>query len=180
MGESRDDKQWVLQCRNGDTAAFEELVRGHQRMIHSLAFRMTGSMADAEDLAQETFIQAFQSLGDFRGDSAFSSWLYRIAVNKCINWRRREQRRERFQREFLPDRNESASFSATSGSMDHVQQALMKLNPKQRAAVVLTICEGQSHAEAARALGCSETTISWRVFSAKRKMRHWLGKSFNE
>src|SRR5450631_2903161 len=77
------DAELVLQCQKGSPAAFEELIRNHQRMIHALTFRMTGSLADAEDLAQETFIRAHAQIGTFRGTAKFSTWLYRIAVNTC-------------------------------------------------------------------------------------------------
>ena len=87
------DAELVLQSQNGSPAAFEQLVRNHQRMIHSLTFRMTGSLADAEDLAQETFIRAYAQIGTFRGTAKFSSWLYRIAINTCLNWRQSEARR---------------------------------------------------------------------------------------
>jgi len=77
------DAELVVQCQKGSPAAFEELVRNHQRMIHSLTFRMTGSSADAEDLAQEVFIRAYEQIGSFNGAAKFSTWLYRIAVNAC-------------------------------------------------------------------------------------------------
>jgi RNA polymerase sigma-70 factor (ECF subfamily) len=79
------DEELVLQSQNGDPAAFEALIRNHQHMVHSLTYRMTGSLADAEDLAQETFIRAYEQIGTFRGASKFSTWLYRIAVNTCLN-----------------------------------------------------------------------------------------------
>ena len=78
-----------------DQEAFESLVREHQRMIFALCLRMTGSMAEAEDLTQETFMNAYQHPGQFRRDAKFSSWLYRIAVNQCLNWRQRSQRQVR-------------------------------------------------------------------------------------
>jgi RNA polymerase sigma-70 factor (ECF subfamily) len=180
MGATDEEKQRILASRNGDSAAIESLIRTHQKMIHALTFRMTGSTADAEDLAQETFIQAFQQIESFRGDAAFSSWLYRIAMNKCLNWRKREQRRGAVHEEWSRT-NETGSSPGDSQSRQ-VQKALMKLHPKQRAAIVLTIYEGHNHAEAARVLGCSETTVSWRVFAAKRKLRRWLsaGKKHDE
>src|ERR1035437_6631132 len=91
------DAELVLQTQKGSPAAFEELVRHHQRMIHSLTFRMTGSLADAEDLAQETFIRAYGQIGTFRGTAKFSTWLYRIAMNTCLNWRQSEARRFQLQ-----------------------------------------------------------------------------------
>ena len=91
------DADLVLKSQNGDPAAFEELVRNHQHMVHSLTYRMTGSLADAEDLAQEAFLRAYEQIGAFRGRSKFSTWLYRIAVNTCLNWRQSEARRFQLQ-----------------------------------------------------------------------------------
>src|SRR5580692_4362667 len=88
-----DEGILIARSRSGDWEAFAALIRMHQRMIHSLAYRMTGSAADAEDLAQETFIRAYRSLDGYRGAAKFSSWLYRIALNLCLRWRRIESRR---------------------------------------------------------------------------------------
>src|SRR6185295_14440032 len=96
MVEVSDEEQsWIARSRNGDQQAFEALVLRYQKMIFALAYRMTGSQADAEDLTQESFIAAFHQLDTFRGESKFSSWLYRIATNRCLNWRQRDARRER-------------------------------------------------------------------------------------
>jgi RNA polymerase sigma-70 factor (ECF subfamily) len=141
-------------------------------MIYSLAYRMTGSQTDAEDLAQEVFIQAYGHLATFRGESRFSSWLYRMAINQCLNWQKRTRRRDQVHKEWskqessIENKNESISTTVT--------EALIKLNSKQRAVVVLTIYDGLSHAEAAKALGCSETTISWRLFMARAKLKRLL------
>jgi RNA polymerase sigma-70 factor, ECF subfamily len=176
------DAELVLQSQTGDPAAFEELVRHHQHMVHSLTYRMTGSLADAEDLAQETFIRAYEQIGSFRGTSKFSTWLYRIAVNTCLNWRQGEARRFRLQtraaEEFFT--RQTGGESSSADESNEIRAALLKLPAKQRAAIVLTIYDGLNHAEAAHVLGCSETTVSWRVFAAKRKLKHWLtakGKS---
>ena len=176
MVEVSDEEQsWIARSRNGDQQAFEALVLRYQRMIFALAYRMTGSRADAEDLTQESFIAAFHQLDSFRGDSKFSSWLYRIATNRCLNWRQRDARRERAYESWGREREVvSTSESQTDSLSAHVQQALLNLDEKQRAAVVLTTYEGMNHAEAARILGCSETTVSWRIFAARRKLKKWL------
>jgi RNA polymerase sigma-70 factor (ECF subfamily) len=175
------DAELVLQTQKGDPAAFEELVRNHQRMIHSLTFRMTGSPADAEDLAQETFIRAYAQIGAFRGTAKFSTWLYRIAVNTCLNWRQSEARRFQLHthaaEEISAQHANGENSPAATRSNQHVQEALVKLPAKQRAAIVLTIYDGLNHAEAAQILGCSETTVSWRVFAARRKLQNWLSKN---
>jgi len=171
------DDDLVLQCRNGNSDAFEMLVRRHQQMIHALTFRMTGSGADAEDLAQETFIRAYEQIGSFNGKAKFATWLYSIAVHACLNWRRDEARRFRAEadcaREMLARGNDDRPSEDTA---QEAQVALMKLPAKQRAAIVLTVYEGLSHAEAARVLKCSETTVSWRVFTAKRKLKNVLSR----
>jgi len=175
------DAELVLQTQKGSPAAFEELVRQHQRMIHSLTFRMTGSLADAEDLAQETFIRAYAQIGAFRGSAKFSTWLYRIAVNTCLNWKQSEARRFQLHancaEEISVQHRNGENSSADTQANQQVQEALLKLPAKQRAAIVLTIYDGLNHAEAAQVLGCSETTVSWRVFSARRKLKRWLSKN---
>jgi RNA polymerase sigma-70 factor, ECF subfamily len=172
------DEDLVLQSQNGSVAAFETLIRNHQTMIHALTFRMTGSPADAEDLAQETFIRAYEQISHFNGGAKFSTWLYSIAIHACLNWRRNEARR--FQAQANSTENTLAEQAGTEISpaenemAQRAQLALMKLPAKQRAAIVLTIYDGLNHAEAGKVLRCSETTVSWRVFAAKRKLKRWL------
>jgi RNA polymerase sigma-70 factor (ECF subfamily) len=171
--ERRDEELgWIRRSREGDLAAFEELVRRYQQMIHALTFRMTGSPSDAEDLAQEVFIQAFRKLDSFRGDSRFSTWLYRIGINTCLNWKKSQQRRAQLHRDWAQQPKETVDCSNELGA--RVQEALLALPPKQRAAVILTTYEGMNHAEAARTLGCSETTVSWRIFMARKQLKKWL------
>jgi len=173
-----DDGTLILRTRQGDTAAFEALIRQHQHMIYSLTYRMTGSAADAEDLTQETFLRAWRQIGSYRAAAKFSTWLYRIALNACLTWRQRETLRAQVQ----------AGWAETNGAPElggetalarnetgrNLHAALLKLPAKQRAAVMLTLYDGLSHAEAAQVLGCSETTVSWRVFTARRKLRRRL------
>ena len=178
MAAENDETEWIRQSREGKTEAFAALVALHQRMIHSLTYRMTGSLAEAEDLAQEAFIRAWRHLDSFQGEAKFSTWLCRIAMNACLNWRQRESRRTEVHETwandaFAPGLDESAR--AASGKLnERVQTALNRLPAKQRAAIVLTVYEEMNHAEAARALGCTEATISWRVFSARTKLKRWL------
>jgi len=162
-----DEGSLVARSRNGDWQAFAELIRNHQNMIHSLAFRMSGSSGDAQDLTQETFIHAYRGLASYRGDSKFSSWLYRIALNLCIRWRKREEQRRNAHIGWA----EFEANQANPGSdSERVREALQALPPKQRAAVVLTVYDGMTHAEAAAVLGCAEATLSWRLFAARRRL----------
>jgi RNA polymerase sigma-70 factor, ECF subfamily len=175
MAELDEEQQWVCRSRQGDHEAFEALIKRHQRMIHALAFRMTGSLADAEDLAQEVFIQAFRQLDSYRAEARFSSWLYRIAINLCLNWQARRARQQRLHDEWGQSLQNADAPSDRRAQL--VQIALMKLHPKQRAAIALTVYEELSHAEAARILNCSETTVSWRVFTARAKLKKILSRA---
>jgi RNA polymerase sigma-70 factor (ECF subfamily) len=177
MVDLDDERDWIVKSQQGDLEAFEALIKRYQHMIHSLTFRMTGSTADSEDLAQETFIQAFQVLGTFRQEAKFSSWLYRVALNTCLNWKKRTRRREQAHQEwgeYLELENPTKDRPGAEHLTEAVQQALLELHPKQRAAVILTIYEGLNHAEAAKILGCSETTVSWRLFAARKKLKKRL------
>jgi RNA polymerase sigma-70 factor, ECF subfamily len=180
LGEMEDEKICLAQSRNGDHAAFAALIRTHQEMIHSLTFRMTGSVADCKDLAQETFIRAYQQLDSYQGNSKFSSWLYRIAVNACLDWQRGEARRSRLHNNWGDFQSTEESHPPSDEDNDQlsreVQAALVKLPEKQRAAIVLTVYGGHNHAEAGKILGCSETTVSWRIFTARRKLKKLLSQ----
>lgn len=178
MAAEHEEREWLRLSREGQAEAFAALVRQHQRMIHSLTYRMTGSMTDAEDLAQEAFVRAWQHLDSFHGEAKFSTWLCRIAMNGCLNWRRREGRRHEVHQTWADNTlNEVApchSGTPDTGLNQHVQAALDRLPAKQRAAITLTVYQELSHAEAARVLGCTEATVSWRVFAARTKLKRWL------
>jgi RNA polymerase sigma-70 factor (ECF subfamily) len=171
-----DELNWIQNSLAGDTEAYAALIKQYQKMVHSLAFRMTGSLDDAEDLAQETFLRAYQQLDSFRRESKFSTWLCQIAVNLSLNWRAREKRRSDVHSKWVVD-----ALSGTGTREDfpdelsrQVQTALDKLPVKQRAAIVLTVYEDRNHAEAAKFLNCTEATVSWRVFSARQKLKRLL------
>ncbi len=126
-----DDEQGEIErSLQGDHEAFEALVRRYQRMIYTLAYRMSGSAADAEDLTQETFIRPHQQLSAFRAEAKFSSWLYRIVVNHCLNWRARATRRDQLHTEWGASHEESR---APENRLAHaVQDALVNRAPKRQ------------------------------------------------
>ena len=170
------ESKLVEQSLAGDPEAYAVLVNQHQKMIRAMTFRMTGSLDDAEELAQDAFLRAYRQLGSFSGDSKFSTWLCKIAINLSLDWRRRECRRGNIHSQWAAD---AVSENNPGGGFPdelsrRVQIALDKLPVKQRAAIVLTIYEDQSHAEAAKTLGCTEATISWRVFAARQRLKRLL------
>ncbi len=154
----------------GDADAFEELFNRFYPMIYTFSYRISLNGCDAEDIAQETFIKAARSLAGFRGESSFKNWLYRIAANCAEDFRRALGRRERIKGEL------EAGAGEVERLRDHgrVAEALGGLSGELREAVVLVYYEGFNHAAAARILGCAETTVSWRVFKAKRLLRKVL------
>ena len=170
------ESKLIEQSLSGDPEAYAALVYQHQNMIRAITFRMTGSLDDAEELAQDAFLRAYQQLGSFKGTSKFSTWLCKIAINLSLDWRRRERQRDgihsQWAAEAIVENNPGAGFPDELSRC--VQAALNRLPIKQRAAIVLTVYESQSHAEAAKTLGCSEATVSWRVFVARRKLKNLL------
>ena len=176
MAGSDNESKLIEQSLSGDPEAYAALVNQHQKMIRAVTFRMTGSADDAEELAQDAFLRAYRQLGSFNSGSKFSTWLSRIAINLSLDWRRRESRRDDIHSKWAEDA--VSSNSSNDGFPDElsrrVQDALNRLPAKQRAAIVLTIYENQTHAEAAKTLGCTEATISWRVFAARQKLKRLL------
>lgn len=171
-----DESKLIALSLSGDAEAYAALVQQHQTMIRALTFRMTGSPDDAEELAQDAFLRAYRQLASFNGASKFSTWLCKIAINLSLDWRRRESRRAGIQAnwaaEAIAENNPGGGFPDELSR--RVQEALNRLPAKQRAAIVLTVYENQSHAEAARTLGCAEATVSWRVFAARQKLKRLL------
>jgi len=171
-----NESKLIEQSLAGDLEAYAALVNQHQNMIRAVTFRMTGSLDDAEELAQDAFLRAYRQFGSFGGGSKFSTWLCKIAFNLSLDWRRRESRRDdihsKWAAETVSENNPGDGFPDELSR--RVQEALNHLPAKQRAAIVLTIYEDQSHAEAAKTLGCTEATISWRVFAARQKLKRLL------
>jgi RNA polymerase sigma-70 factor, ECF subfamily len=167
-----DEAMIVQAAVNGDAAAFAELFRRYYPIMYSYAYRLQLNQADAQDIAQETFIKAARALPRFAPTAPFRHWLYQICTNTARDWSRQRQRQERLVEEATASaRSEAAVRSSDFGP---AQEALALLREEMRFAVVLVYIEGLSHAEAAALLGCAETTVSWRIFRAKRKLKSIL------
>jgi RNA polymerase sigma-70 factor (ECF subfamily) len=180
MGES--DAAVVTRVRTGDRDAYRVLVERHSRRIFHLAYRMTGSEQDAEDLVQETFMRAFQQLDGFTARSQFGTWIYRIAVNCAIDIMRKHQRRDE---PFEPIDPESGiplvadtpgpDRLVFSGEMQQrVKSALDQLSPMERAAFVLRHYEGKCIEEISDTLGLANGATKQAVFRAVQKIRRSL------
>lgn len=181
------DEGLVERAKQGDLDAYSELVRRYRERIYRTIYRFTRDHGDTDDLAQETFLQAFREIGRFREKSGFYTWLYRIAVNLSLNFLKRKKRemgRQEFDERFV-DQRQAAGFSPESASLnkelhDCVNEAVESLPMPYKTSFILVVQEGMSHSQAARVLGCSENTVSWRLHKARKmlqaRLRHVLGE----
>jgi RNA polymerase sigma-70 factor (ECF subfamily) len=163
----------------GDLAAFEVLYERHNRRVYSLCLRMTQNVAEAEDLAQEAFIQLFRKIGSFRGESAFTTWLHRLTVNQVLmHFRKKGVRLEQ-----TTDDGETP-VQVVTGTQNPNQmpvvdrialdRAISQLPPGYRTVFVLHDVEGHEHEEIARMLGCSVGTSKSQLHKARMKLRGLL------
>ncbi len=163
----------------GDMPAFEELYERHSRRVYSLCLRMTANTAEAEDLAQEAFIQLFRKIGSFRGESAFTTWLHRLTVNQVLM----HFRKKGVKMEQTTDDGETP-VQIVAGTEDHLKmpvvdrialdKAISRLPRGYRTVFVLHDVEGHEHEEIARLLGCSVGTSKSQLHKARMKLRMLL------
>lgn len=173
---SQADLDVIRQVLAGDRGAFDALVRRYQREIYGLTYRMTRNAEDARDLAQEAFLQAYRSLASFRGQSGFSTWLYRIAMNLCLNQlkaRRREDPGE-VDGDLVDPRVDALAVLATEERDRALLAAIQALPHQQRATLVLRVYQGLSHREISAVLGCAEGTAKANYFHAIRTLQRKL------
>lgn len=176
------DEELVRLIRAGDERAFAELYGRYHLGILRLAYAMTGSPEAAEDVAQEVFLRVYEKLHRFHGHARFSTWLYRLAINCCLNHCRQERRGERCAQEQKARCEEPEPIEAKvlGGQIrDQVHRAILSLPPKLRVTVILKEIEGLNYAEIARRMGCSEGTVASRLNRARkllaRKLEHLKG-----
>ena len=166
----------VDRCRAGDVEAFETVYRQHAARIYSLACRMAGSPEDGEDLLQEIFLQAYRKLGSYKGDAAFGTWLYRLALNHCLDYVRSRQAKMNRLTETLDADTSFRPLARRETPIARVdlERALERLPDGCREAFVLHEVEGFDHKEVAAMLGIAEGTSKSQVFKARAKLRALL------
>ena len=170
------DAALVERCRQGDLGAFEEIYAAHAGRLYSLACRMVGNRTDAEDLLQEIFLAAHRKLDSFRGESALGTWLYRLAMNSCLDYLRSRAARTNqvtgaLDDEFgLDDPGSRRLAEQTLTKMD-LERALARLPEGCRAAFVLHDVQGLEHREVAEILGIAEGTSKSQVHKARLRLR---------
>jgi RNA polymerase sigma-70 factor (ECF subfamily) len=173
----RADLELAARCKAGAPGAFEELYRQHATRLYNLAYRMAGSPQDAEDLLQDVFLLAHRKLASYRGDAALGTWLYRLAMNHCLDVLRNRQTRMDLRTESLdePDAAEPASPVALPAvSRLDLERAIATLPPACRAAFLLHDVEGFGHQEVGDILGVSDGTSKSQVHKARMRIRAYL------
>lgn len=170
-----DDHDLTARALRGDRDAFGRLVERHYGLIYRIAYRYLGSAADAEDIAQEVCLTLATKLGYFKGRSRFTTWLISIVINQCRDSLRRRKSSERLLEKYGVQRAlDDADGAEAERRSAWLHETLQSLEPSLRETVLLVVAEDLSHAEAADALGCAETTVSWRMHTARKRLRACL------
>ncbi len=166
------DRELIGLARNGDRGAFGELVERHYDFIYRIAWRWAGNRSDAEDITQDVCVRLGKAIRSFKGEGAFTTWLYAMTLNVARDLKRKEKR----------DTAKTEAFGVhalISGETEEVLDdpaerlwvAVRQLPDKQREAVLLVYGEGLSHADAADAMGLAEATVSWHIHEAKKRLK---------
>ena len=183
------DSDLVKRCQAGETEAFDELVSRYRTRVFGMIYNMVHSEQDAWDLAQDSFVKAWKSIGHFRGQSSFYTWIYRIVMNVTIDWLRKKQVKgtgaefdDNIQlREVDPAAKTLPNPDALPYErMQHgeiraqIDAAIAQLSPEHRAVILMKEIEGMQYHEIAEALGCSIGTVMSRLFYARKKLQNML------
>ena len=163
----------IDRAQAGDTRAFEALYRLHIDRVYGLCLRMTGNVSEAEDCAQEAFIQAWNKIAKFRGDSAFGTWMHRIAVNSVLG-RIRKSKREQDRIQLVADTAVSPASIGDSGNLRDLSDAIDKLPEGARHVFVLNAVYGYSHEESGNMLGIAVGTSKAQLHRARRLLAQQL------
>ncbi len=185
------EKEIIERVLDGDTNAFEELVLRYESTVYNLALRMVSNREDAADMTQEAFIKAYSSLPSFRGDSKFSSWLYRIASNVCLDFLRSKSRRPQSSLTAESDDDGDVQLEIPDPaagpeeqlmkklSMQSLSEGLKLLPDNQRQILTMRELGGMSYADIGAALSLEEGTVKSRIFRARKKLCTFLLESGN-
>jgi len=183
------DRELVARAQQQDVVAYNELINRYHRKIYALVYNMTSNKEDAEDLVQEVFFKAYSALKNFKGDSSFYTWVYRIAVNRTINFVKKRKKRQGFSLDDvdggmerdpayveLSSRESPYRDATISELQEKLNSVLQKLSEKHRAVVVLHDIQGVPHEEIAQMLGVSSGTVRSRLFYARQLLQAELSE----
>jgi len=173
-----NDRETIAACQRGEREAFRALFEAYQDKVYSIALRYSGDRAVALDIAQEVFLSLLSTIHEFRGESGFETWLYRLVVNRCLDQQRRGRRLIAFVEDLL-DTFRAPQESAIdellrSEVSSEVQSVVARLSPEQRIVVVLRYTEGLAYEEIAAIVGCSPGTVASRLNRAHKILERRL------
>ena len=181
---TRTDEELVARSIGGDVDSFNQLVLRWERPIYALAYRVIGREEEARDVVQETFLRAFRGIGNFRGQAKFSSWVYRIALNLCRDWIRRERRAPI---QAAPEGVDLVELAAEQGPVESIETlvarndmsqavaaAMARLPEEQRTAIILKEYHGMTFQEIADLQGCPLSTVKTRLYQGLSVLRRYL------
>jgi len=183
QGKEFNEAETIEKAKQGEASAFQALYDRHKRRVYSLCLRMTSNTAEAEDLAQEAFLQLYRKIGTFRGESAFSTWLHRLTVNVVLMHLRKKslpvvslEETTQAGEDDTPKKDFGADDLALAGSIDrlHLRRAIESLPPGYRMIFVLHDVEGYEHNEIATIVGCSIGNSKSQLHKARMKLRDLL------
>ncbi len=182
IGTTEDtDGHLIHLAANGDEQAFERIVHKYQHAVFNTIYRYTGSREDVQDLAQEIFIKVWRNAAKFKGKSKFSTWLYRIVANHCINYRRGRRKDhvsldELTEKGITPESLRVEPDWETGRKVEKVRKAVDELPDRQRMALVLSQFEGRSYKEIAEIMKVSLSSVESLIFRARSSLRQKLAK----
>jgi RNA polymerase sigma-70 factor, ECF subfamily len=181
---TRTDEELVARAQGGDVESFNQLIVRWERPIYALAYRVIGKEEDARDVCQDAFLRAYRALPGFKGQAKFSSWLYRIALNLCRDWIRRQRRAPVSQ---LPEDTDASELASETGPVESiedlvarrelsaiVEEAMSVLSEEQRTAIILKEYHGMTFQEIADMQGCPLSTVKTRLYQGLSLLRRRL------
>ena len=169
-----DDRDWASECMSGHPEAFANLVRKYQKVIYNTMVRMTHDPEEAEDLTQTVFVKAYESLGSYDPRYKFFSWIYRMAVNECLNTLERKKRTVGLDPDLAVE-EKSPDETVDDGMLrQDIRKALLGLGPDQRVLIELRHFQGFSYREIAFIVGLSEKKVKSRLFASRMQLRDIL------
>jgi len=162
----------IERVRKGDRRAFQMLLEGHYDMIHRVAYRFTGFMEDADDIAQDVCMTLADKIKSFRGESSFRTWLYRIVVNSCKDHIKKRATSRTNDVGYIELENSQRAASADTNKMvAWIYREIAQLGEPLKGTALLVLAEDLSHAEAGNVLGCAESTVSWRMHEVRKLLK---------
>ena len=171
------EREVILACQRGEREAFDVLVERYQRDVYRLCYRYVNNHEDANDLAQEVFLKAWRAIGRFRRDSSFRTWIYRIGVNACLNFRALRRPVTQELPEALVDPLPGAAARVQEDDeARRVRAAIVRLPEKQRATVILKVYHDLTHEEVAQVLGSTVGTVKANLFHALGNLRRLVAE----